>query len=78
MKNVAKTYEAMKDIMQNDDHKEIENLENIFSEELNSKRAITLHMVKAKIGELKNSGLTEVQVRDKLRYIQKKHNRGLQ
>ena len=77
MKNVAKTYEAMKD-MQNDDHKEIENLENIFSEELNSKRAITLHMVEAKIGELKNSGLTEVQVRDKLRYIQKKHNRGLQ
>lgn len=51
-------HEAMKDIVQNDDHKEIENLENIFSEELNSKRTITLHMVKDKFGELKNSGLT--------------------
>lgn len=61
----------MKDIMQNDDYKEIENLENIFSEELNSKRTITLHMVKDKFGELKNSGLAQVQVRDKLRYIQK-------
>lgn len=47
----------MKDIMQNDDYKEIENLENIFSEELNSKMTITLHMVKDKFGELKNSGL---------------------
>ena len=64
-------HEAMKDIMQNDDYKEIENLENIFSEELNSKRTITLHMVKDKFGELKNSGLAQVQVRDKLRYIQK-------
>ena len=72
MKNVAKTYQAMKEIMQNNDHKEIENLENIFSKELNSKRTITLHVVKAKFGELQNSGLTEVQVRNKLGYIQKK------
>ena len=75
MKNVAKTYEAMKDIMENDNHKEIQNLKNIFSEELNSKRTITLHMVKARFGELQNSGLTVVQVRDKLRYIKKKLNR---
>ena len=57
---------GVKSIMENDDHKEIENLENIFSEELNSKRTITLHMVKARFGELQNSGLAEVQVRDKL------------
>lgn len=52
--------------MQNDDHKKIEDPGNIFSKELNNNRTITVHIVQAKFGELKNSGLTEKKVTDKL------------
>lgn len=61
--------------MQNDDHKKIEDPGNIFSKELNNNRTITVHIVQAKFGELKNSGLTEKKVTDKLWYIQNKHNK---
>ena len=61
--------------MQNDDHKKIKDPGNIFSKELNNNRTITVHVVQAKFGELKNSGLTEKKVTDKLWYIQNKHNK---
>ena len=74
MKNVANTYEEMVNLMSEGGKDIVTDLEYVYSDELRAQKFLTLSIVKAKYGRLKNCSLTELQVRDKLRYMQHAKN----